>query len=63
VRVLEPTPDNMNSINEKVSHDLSGLMLSIVLALTTLEMQHEDLATLNSRVDRLNRCDGEGIDQ
>jgi len=36
----------MNSINEKVSHDLSGLMLSIVLALTTLEMQHEDVLQL-----------------
>ena len=46
MRVLEPTPDNMNSINEKVSHDLSGLMLSVVLALTTLEMQHEDVLQL-----------------
>jgi len=46
VLILELTSDNINSINEKVSHDFGGLMLSLVLALTTLEMQHEDVLQL-----------------
>ena len=64
MRVLEPTPDNMNSINEKVSHDFEWLdALDSVGADNSGNAARRCLATLNSRGDRLNRCDGEGTDQ